>query len=92
MLRNLSRRRRRHGPATKVVYTDLKAKLRFHSLRINSIRVQGHTATLRGVGVQNGKRVAFRVVLVDARRDSVRVQLGGYTRTATVVKGFVTVR
>jgi hypothetical protein len=42
--------------------------------------------------VQNGKRVAFRVVLVDAARDSVRVQFGGYTRTATVVKGFVTVR
>jgi hypothetical protein len=82
----------RHGPATKVVYRDVQAKLRFHSLRVASIQVQDHTATLRGVGVQNGKRVSFRVVLVDAARDSVRVQLGGYARTATVVKGFVTVR
>jgi hypothetical protein len=42
--------------------------------------------------VQNGKQVAFRLVLVDAARDSVRIHLGGYTRAATVVKGFVTVR
>jgi hypothetical protein len=82
----------RRGPATKVVYRDLAAKLRFHSLRITSIVVQGRTATLRGVGVRDGKRVAFRVVLVDAARDSIRVQFGGYARAAVVVKGFVTVR
>jgi hypothetical protein len=82
----------RRGPASKVVYSDAKAKLRFHSLRLASVGVSGHTATLRGVGVQNGKQVAFRLVLVDAARDSVRIHLGGYTRAATVVKGFVTVR
>jgi hypothetical protein len=82
----------RRGPATKVVYRDLKAKLRFHSLRITSLEVRGHTATLRGVGVRNGRRVAFTVVLVDARRDAVRVSFGGYRRSAPLVKGFVIVR
>jgi hypothetical protein len=80
----------RRGPLGKVIYRE--GKLRFHSLRVTSLQVVGKTATVRGLGVQNGKPIAFRVVLVSAVHPRATVQLGHSVRGGKVVRGSVIVR
>jgi hypothetical protein len=80
----------RRGPLGKVIYRE--GKLRFHSLRVTSIEVVGKSATVRGIGVQNGKRVSFRVLLVSAAHPRATVQLGRSVRGGKVIRGSVIVR
>jgi hypothetical protein len=76
-----------------VRYVDAKARLRFASTKVTSVLVRGHTATLRGVGVRNGKRgVAFRLVLVAGTPGTMRFTLGRYVNGGRVVNGSVVVR
>jgi hypothetical protein len=76
-----------------VTYTDPKSHLTFRSTKVTSVRFGAHSATLRGVGVRNGKRgVPFRVVAVDGRPDTVHAWFGRYALNGIVVRGSVTVR
>jgi hypothetical protein len=55
--------------------------------------VRGHSGTLRGTGVRNGKRgVTFRVVLVAGKPGTIHVWFGRYVRSGRLVHGTVTVR
>ena len=73
-------------------YVDAKAQLRFRSSRVTALAFGRHSATLRGVGVRNGKRVSFRVVATDGRPDAIHVAIGRYARNGILVRGFLTVR
>jgi hypothetical protein len=78
---------------TSVRYVDAAAKLRFASTKVTSVVVNGHTATLRGIGTRNGKAgVPFRVVLVAAKPATISVSIGRYVRAARVLSGSVVVR
>ena len=58
----------------------------------SSVALAGHTATLRGVGLLNGRRVAFRVVARDAKPDRLQVRLGSFVRNVVVVRGSIVIR
>jgi hypothetical protein len=77
---------------TSVRYVDVAAHVRFASTQVTSIVVNGRTATLRGVGMLNGKVVPFRVVLFSATPAKITVALGRYVRSAPVSSGSVVVR
>jgi hypothetical protein len=77
---------------TSVRYVDAAAHVRFASTKVTSIVVDGSTATLRGVGMLNGKPVPFRVVLSSATPAKISVELGRYVRSAPVSSGSVVVR
>ena len=75
-----------------VTYVDNAAGIRFRSVRVSSVGISGHTATLRGTGTLNGKRVAFTVVAMQGTPDRLAVALGRYAHRAAVVRGFIRVR
>jgi hypothetical protein len=77
---------------TSVHYVDAAARVRFASTKVTSIVVNGSTATLRGLGMLNGKTVPFRVVLSSASPAKISVALGRYVRSAPVSSGSVVVR
>jgi len=78
---------------TSVRYVDAAAHLRFVATKVTSVAVSGRTATLRGVGVSNGKAgVLFRVVLVAAKPATISVSFGRYVRAARVLTGSVVIR
>jgi hypothetical protein len=81
---------------TKLLFRDLARGLRFAETRVTSVRFRGRTATLRGVGLVNGKRVRYVMVVVDrgtGRRDTFRIRLSnGYERHGRLVFGNVLVR
>ena len=51
-----------HVDRSKVSYADPIRKITFTSLRIGSVRFVDNTATLKGVGLVNHRRVAFTAV------------------------------
>jgi hypothetical protein len=76
-----------------VVYATKNGKLRFRSTKVTSVAIRGHSATLRGVGVRNGKRgVSFRVVLVAGKPATLHVWFGTYVSSGRLVSGTATVR
>jgi hypothetical protein len=76
-----------------VLYVDRKAKLRFRSTKVTVLQIRGHSATLRGVGVRNGKPgVRFRVTLVAGKPGTVHVWFGKYVRSGRVVHGVLVVK
>jgi hypothetical protein len=78
---------------TSLLYVDRAAKLRFRSTRVSSVAIRGRSATLRGVGVQDGMRgVAFRVVLVAGKPATIHVAIGRYERAGRFVSGSAIVR
>jgi hypothetical protein len=78
---------------TSIVYTMKNGKLRFRSTRVTSVAIRGHSATLRCVGVRNGKRgVRFRVVLVAGKPATLHVWFGTYVSSGRLVSGGATVR
>jgi hypothetical protein len=78
---------------TSVRYVDALAKLRFVSTKMTSVVVNARTATLRGIGIGNGKRgVPFRVTLIAAKPAKIGVAFGRYLRSARVLSGSVVVR
>jgi hypothetical protein len=78
---------------TSVLYVDRGAKVRFKSTKVASVAIRGHSATLRGVGVRNGKKgVPFRVVLVAGKPATLHVWFGKYVRSARLVSGTAVVR
>ena len=74
---------------TRVVYVE--KQLRFTSTKVTSVVVNGKTATLRGAGVLNGKRVAFRVVVVSGKASTYRALFGKVVRAGRL-SGTVVVR
>jgi hypothetical protein len=79
----------RRGPVGKVVYAG------FRSTRLTSIRFASHRATLRGVGLLDGRRVRFAAIAVDngRRDDSFRIAWGGgASHGGAVTRGGVTIR
>ena len=78
---------------TSVVYTTKDGKFRFRSTKVASVAIRGHSATLRGVGVRNGKRgVSFRVVLVAGAPATLHVWFGTYVSSGRLVSGTAIVR
>jgi hypothetical protein len=69
----------RKGPGHKVTYLDLQQQLRFRSLHLRSVRFGTVSATLRGVGLLNGRRERFTATAVDRgkRGDVFRIAWGG---------------
>jgi hypothetical protein len=63
------------GPGNKLVVQDVLHGVRFHSLRLASIRFGDHSARIAGVGVLDGARVPFVAVAIDngARGDVFRI-------------------
>jgi hypothetical protein len=85
----------RKGPGHKVTYLDARQKVRFRSLRLTSMRFGTASATLRGVGLLNGRRTSFVATAVDhgARGDVFRIAWGGgRSHGGVLLKGGLTVR
>ena len=74
---------------SRVVYAD-KA-LRFASTKVTSVSISGKTATLRGVGLLNGKRVTFRVVVTSGKVSTYRAWFGKKVRSGRL-SGSVVIR
>jgi hypothetical protein len=74
---------------TRIVYVE--KRLRFTSTKVTSVAVDGKTATLRGTGVLNGKRVPFRVVVVSGKTATYRALFGKVARVGRL-SGTVVVR
>jgi hypothetical protein len=63
---------------TKLVYADAAKNLRFHALRISTVRFGTNDATLTGVGLLNGRRTAFTALAVHNALpgvDTIRISL-----------------
>jgi hypothetical protein len=58
---------------TKVVFVDPVSKIRFTSLRVQSVRFGTNAARLRGIGLANGHRVGFTAVAVHNARPGIDV-------------------
>jgi hypothetical protein len=85
----------RKGPGHKVTYADARLRVSFRSLRLASVRFGSNSATLRGTGVVNGRRVPFVAVAIDrgARGDVFRISWsGGLPHGGTLLSGGLTVR
>ena len=85
----------RKGPGHKVTYLDARQHVHFRSLRLGSIRFGRNSATLRGVGLVNGRRVPFVVLAVDhgAHGDMFRIAWGdGRSYGGRLLSGGLTVR
>jgi hypothetical protein len=67
------------GPGRKVTYVDVRRSVDFRSLRLRSVRFGTGRATLNGIGLVNGRRVAFTAVAIDrgTRGDVFRISWGG---------------
>ncbi|HET7567616.1 MAG TPA: hypothetical protein VFJ91_06470, partial [Gaiellaceae bacterium] len=79
---------------SRVVYVDRAQHLRFHSVRILSVRWGAHFALLRGLGMLNGRKVHFTARAVDrgAKGDLFRiVWTHGRARGGKLVRGSVVV-
>jgi hypothetical protein len=71
-----------------VTYEDGAARLFFRSTKITGITEAGHTATITGSGLANGKPVTFVVVARDASPDTFSIQLStGYSAADSLKKG-----
>ena len=64
---------------TRVVYVE--QGLSFTSIKVSSVRISGKTATLRGIGLLNGKRATFRVVVRSGTPSTYRALFGTKVRT-----------
>jgi len=83
------------GSAGKVVYVDRGSGIAFHTMSIASIHWGAESAQLVGVGLLNGKRVAFSAVAVDngATHDVFRIAWGGgASRGGVLLGGSVVIR
>jgi hypothetical protein len=72
--------------ATQLVFVDVAKSISFKALNVQSLRFGDNDATLKGVGLFNGRRVGFTAIAVhnalpgvDTLRLSLRngLQLGG---------------
>jgi hypothetical protein len=85
----------RKGPGHKVTYVDARQKVRFRSLRLSSLRFGTASATLKGVGLLNGKRVSFIASAVDhgKRGDVFRIAwAGGRSHGGVLIEGGLMIR
>jgi hypothetical protein len=84
------------GTSAKVAYADPLRGLRFQALQVGSIRFVENTATLRGIGLLNDRRVGFVVVAVHNATpgvDTFRIAWQhGSTHGGRVVSGSVFIR
>jgi hypothetical protein len=69
----------RKGPGHKVTYVDAKQQVRFRSLSVRPVVFGKASATLKGTGLVNGRRVAFVATAIDhgKRGDVFRIAWGG---------------
>jgi hypothetical protein len=79
--------------SSRLLLTWKERGVAFKALKLTSARFAAGAATLRGVGLLNGKRVAFRAVLLDkgTRGDVFRIVWAGKSRGGTLLGGGVTV-
>jgi len=83
-------------PAADLSYVDVTRHIAFQSLRLGSVRFVENTATLRGIGVLNHRRVPFTVVAVHNALPGVDLFHIAWSHGAThggrVVEGSVFIR
>ena len=71
-----------------ITYHDGAARLFFRSTKITGITEAGHTATITGSGLANGKLVTFVVIAGDASPDTFSIRLSkGYSAADSLKKG-----
>lgn len=84
------------GQAAKVLYVDPLRHVTFRSLHIGSVRFVENTATLRGIGILNQRRVPFTAVAVHNKLPGIDVFRIAWSHGAghggRVVRGGVFIR
>lgn len=80
----------------RLVFVDLRRNIRFRALKIGSVSFGLNDATLKGVGLKNGKRVAFTAVGIHNATpgvDVLRISFGrGPSLGGRVLEGQVFIR
>ena len=80
----------------RLVFVDTTKSLRFRSLHVGTLRFGTNDATLKGVGILNGRRVGFTAVAVHNATpgvDVLRVSLGSRSGLGgRVLKGSIFIR
>jgi hypothetical protein len=78
------------------VFTDLTRNLRFRALKVDTVRFGLNDATLKGVGLLNGRRVSFGAVAVHNAQpgvDTIHISLNrGASLGGRVLRGGVFIR
>jgi hypothetical protein len=85
----------RKGPRRKVRYLDTKQHVRFRSLALRSVVFGKTSATLKGTGLVNGRRMKFVATATDSgtRGDVFRLAWGGgRSHGGVLLSGGLTVR
>jgi hypothetical protein len=79
-----------------LVFTDLTRNLRFRALKVDTVRFGLNDATLKGVGLLNGRRVSFGAVAVHNAQpgvDTIHISLNrGASLGGRVLRGGVFIR
>jgi hypothetical protein len=78
-------------PSGEISFADLKDKkhkVKFVSTSIDSLVIDGNSATLSGSGMANGAPVTFKLYVTDGRPDTFSIELSnGYKASGNVTKG-----